>query len=60
MMSIELPERTRASLHAVADGEWKTRPEPFIDTLLEEEAVKKNPEALLTTLLLVSIRNGII
>lgn len=42
----------------MADGLWQTKPEPFIDTLLKDAAVKENPESLLTSLLLVAIREG--
>ena len=43
---------------AVADGEYQTRPEPFIDLLLAEDVVKECPQSLLSNFLLVAIEGG--
>lgn len=43
---------------SVADGEWQTKPEPFIDQLLDDKVVQENPTSLLTSLLLVAIHDG--
>ena len=50
--------KARPSQLAVADGEYKTRPEPFLDLLLEQQVVRENPDSLLTSLLLVAIKDG--
>ena len=50
--------KARPSQLAVADGEYKTRPEPFLDLLLEQQVVRENPDSLLSSLLLVAIKDG--